>query len=497
MTNQQSTYRQIFKATSIFGGVQIFNILINIIKSKILAVLLGPTGIGLFGMLNSTLDVLKTITGLGINSSAVKEISEAAGSGDIVKVSRILKTLQRWLLLTGLLGFIVTLLLASHLSQWTFGNKEYTWSFIWLSVVLFFAALSSGQLAALQGMRKIGYMAKSGMIGSFVGLLLSIPLFYLFSYNGIVPSIIISAVCTLIFSSVYAKKIKTVKVNEPFLKSLGHGLGLIKLGIAMMFSGSLAIIAGYILKAYITQKGGIIDAGIFQAGFSISEGYFGLIFTAMATDYYPRLAAVNKDNLRIKDEVNKQAEIGILIASPIIIIALFLMPVAIRILYSKSFLNAVTYVNWAMLGNIFKIASWAMGYVLLAKGKSQIFICTAIFFNSTYLVLNITGYNWLGIEGLGVAFFIYYIIHFIGIYIICGLFFNFGFQKSFKKLFLSILALSIVAFYIQSVENIWIKYIFAAFVFMVSLYLSYYHLNKKIGIKQIIIKKINKNGKRF
>ena len=124
MTNQQSTYRQIFKATSIFGGVQIFNILINIIKSKILAVLLGPTGIGLFGMLNSTLDVLKTITGLGINSSAVKEISEAAGSGDIVKVSRILKTLQRWLLLTGLLGFIVTLLLASHLSQWTFGNKE-------------------------------------------------------------------------------------------------------------------------------------------------------------------------------------------------------------------------------------------------------------------------------------------------------------------------------------------------------------------------------------
>ena len=89
------------------------------------------------------------------------------------------------------------------------------------------------------------------------------------------------------------------------------------------------------------------------------------------------------------------------------------------------------------------------------KGKSQIFICTAIFFNSTYLVLNITGYNWLGIEGLGVAFFIYYIIHFIGIYIICSLFFNFGFQKSFKKLFLSILALSIVAFYIQSVENIW------------------------------------------
>ena len=156
MTEKQSAYRQIFKATSIFGGVQVFNILISVIKLKVVAVLLGPGGIGLLGMLNSTLDVIKTITGLGLSSSAVKEVSQAAGSGDILKVSSILKTLRRWLYLTGILGFLVTLTLAPYLSRWTFGNEDYTWSFVWLSVVLFLAALSSGQLAALQGLRKSG-----------------------------------------------------------------------------------------------------------------------------------------------------------------------------------------------------------------------------------------------------------------------------------------------------------------------------------------------------
>ena len=151
MANQESTYRQIFKATGIFGGVQVFNILINIIKSKVIAILLGPAGIGLYGILNSTIEVLKSVTGLGLGVSAVKDISEAAATDDITHVSHTLKTLRRWIYFTGSFGCIITLLLAPQLSQWIFGEDYYTWMFRWLSVVLLFSALSSGQTAALQG----------------------------------------------------------------------------------------------------------------------------------------------------------------------------------------------------------------------------------------------------------------------------------------------------------------------------------------------------------
>ena len=149
MANQESTYRQIFKATGIFGGVQVFNILISIIKSKVIAILLGPAGIGLYGMLNSTLDVLKSATGLGINMSGVKEVSEAAATDDLSQIAQIIKTLRRWMLFTGSFGCIITFALASYLSRWTFGVESYTWAFPWLSVVLFFYALSEGQKAVL------------------------------------------------------------------------------------------------------------------------------------------------------------------------------------------------------------------------------------------------------------------------------------------------------------------------------------------------------------
>mgnify|MGYP001282261783 FL=1 len=133
-----------------------------------------------------------------------------------------------------------------------------------------------------------------------------------------------------------------------------------------------------------------------------------------------------------------------------------------------------------------------MGYVLIAKGKSKIFTCTAIFFNSIYLFLNIVGYNYLGVEGIGIAFFIYYIIHFLGMYLICYRLFGIRYHKCFWNLFLVVLFLAIIAFYMQSVENVWIKYTSALLLLSISLYVSYDQINKRINIFQLISKKINR-----
>ena len=491
MANQESTYRQIFKTTGIFGGVQVFNILISIIKSKVIAVLLGPAGIGLNGVLNSTIDVVKAITGLGLGVSAVKEVSEAAASEDITLISQILKTLRRWVCITGLLGFLITLLLAPYLSQWTFGDETYTWAFRWLSIVLFLSALSSGQTAALQGMRQIVFLAKATMCGSFVGLCISIPLFFLLQYKGIIAAILVSAICTLIFSTIFARRIKSVAVEQSYKQTFKQGCGMAKLGLAMMFNSVLTLLAAYIIKAYISRHGGIDDAGIYQSAFSIAEGYFGLIFTAMAADYYPRLAAINKNNNLLRKEVNKQAEIGLLIAFPCIIIALFFMPIGIRLLYSKEFLSSVQCINWAMLGNIFKIGSWTMGYVLIAKGKSKIFAITGVVFNAIYLLVTIYGYRIWGIDGIGMAFFIYYIIYFASILTICSSSFKIHYNIKFLYLFISILFISIISFFLQTLINPCAKYSIAIIMCALSLYISYKQLDKRLNINDYINNKFH------
>lgn len=95
MTDEnKSSYRSIFKATSLFGGVQVYQILIQIIKSKFVAVLLGPAGVGIMGLYQSGLQLIQQISSMGLAASAVRDVSEANGTNDIQKIAKTIRALQ-------------------------------------------------------------------------------------------------------------------------------------------------------------------------------------------------------------------------------------------------------------------------------------------------------------------------------------------------------------------------------------------------------------------
>ena len=77
MSENKDSYRNVMKATSIFGGVQVFNILIAIVRSKCIALFIGPSGMGIASLLNSTLGLINGVSNLGLERSAVKDISFA------------------------------------------------------------------------------------------------------------------------------------------------------------------------------------------------------------------------------------------------------------------------------------------------------------------------------------------------------------------------------------------------------------------------------------
>ena len=89
------SYKSIFKATTLFGGVQLYQILINVVRSKFVAVLLGTAGMGIQGLYQSTLLFIQSISSLGLSGSAVRDVSEANGSGDSERISRTVTTLRR------------------------------------------------------------------------------------------------------------------------------------------------------------------------------------------------------------------------------------------------------------------------------------------------------------------------------------------------------------------------------------------------------------------
>ena len=225
LESERSSYRQIFKATSIFGGVQVFNILVGIIRVKFVAVLLGAKGVGVIGLLNSPLQLIITVTGLGLTFSAVRDISAANGTGDKSSVSKTLRVLRHWVWLTGLFGAVATVVFAPQLSLWSFGNKEYTWAFIWLSITILLQAISKGQSAILQGTRRLREMAKAGVIGSLLGLVTSIPLYYFYGIGGIVPALIVTSITGLILSWYFSRRVPVEKSNLLQMNIPGRGWG--------------------------------------------------------------------------------------------------------------------------------------------------------------------------------------------------------------------------------------------------------------------------------
>jgi O-antigen/teichoic acid export membrane protein len=486
VTEQKSSYRQIFKATSLFGGVQVANILIGMVRVKFVAVFLGTAGVGIIGLLDAPLRIITAITGMGISFSAVRDISEAHGSGDQNNIAKAIITLRRWSWFTGVLGAVAVIALAPSLSQWSFGNKDYTWAFVWLSVTLLLTAISKGQSAILQGTRRLKHMAKASVYGSLIGLFTSVPLYYYFGTDGIVPAMIITAVTGLLLSWYFSRKVQIQKIVFSIKESFYSGKSMIKLGMVMSFTGLIGNFTSYILVAFISRTGGIDQVGLYNSGWSIVGQYTGLVFMAMLTDYYPRLAAVNKDNAKARTLINQQAEMVALILGPILIILIIAMPLIIRILYTPAFLPIVIFVNWAVFGIVLKGIVWPIGFLFPAKGDVKLFAIieiTALIFN---LGNNILGYYLWGLEGLGISFIVNYLFGFTLSYILANKKYEFFYKLSTIRLFLVTIILILTVFTSAYFMGHPFTYIFGSIIFLISLSYSLVSLQSRMDFLRVI-----------
>ncbi|MEA5063444.1 MAG: O-antigen translocase [Petrimonas sp.] len=496
MNKQQSSYRQIMKATSLFGGVQVFQIIISVIRSKFVAILLGPSGMGIVGLLTSTTGLVAGLTNFGLGTSAIKNISEANATGDENRISTVISVMRRLVWITGILGAVVTLVFSSWLSQFTFGNREYTLAFVWISITLLFNQLSAGELVLLQGLRKLQELAKANVYGSIAGLIVTVPLYYKFGVKGIVPVIVITALITLFFSRYFTKKIKINKTKLTKEITITEGKSMLVMGFMISLSGLISLAVAYILRIYINRTGNIADVGLYNAGFTIINTYVGMIFTAMATDYYPRLAAVAQSNDLCRQNINQQAEIAILILAPILMAFLIFINWAVILLYSSQFLAVTGMIYWAALGMFFKAASWAVGFVFLAKGASKIFFWSELVSNAYGLLFSILGYHWGNLSGLGLAFLISYFVALIQVFVIAKLKYQFSFTPSFVKIFIIQFSLALMSFAIVSLISKPYTYIFGIVLIGISCWYSYIELESRIGVKELVREFIQKARKR-
>ena len=480
----QEGYKTAFKATALFGGTQFILIILKVVKSKLLALWLGPAGIGLMGLFNAAIQLISSISNLGLQSSAVKEIAYAKSQNDEIKIAITVKAIHRWVLVTGFLGVIITIFMSDYLSQWYFKSSSYTLAFIFLSVVVFFNALNQEYLAILQGIRQLTRLIRANLLGALIAFVISIPLLYFLKEEGIVSALIMTAFSGAAVSYFYVQKLNLTKVKQTYRDSFRIGLSAVKLGTAMSISGIMVYVVEFFLRSFILRNGGINDVGLYSAGWAINGQYLGLVFAAMAKDYFPRLSQIVNKNQEVKQTVNQQGEIALLILTPLIIIMIVFINIAIKLLYSGQFLMAVPMVKWLLIGSFIKSGSWGISFVFLAKGDVKTFLFNEIGIKFITLPSYLLGYYYYGLLGIGIAFTFNYVIYFIWVAIVARAKYSIVYSKIYLRLFFILLTV-LLSYHITELIFSWNFFLKAFFVIIICGY-CLYEFNKRIPLKKLM-----------
>ena len=322
-------------------------------------------------------------------------------------------------------------------------------------------------------------------------LLISLPLYYFFGVDGIVPAIIGSSLLTLIIAMFFAKKIKIKKQIITYKEVKKEGRAMMKLGFTLSLSGLITSIAGYLVSIFISNFGGLEEMGLYNAGFAIIITYVGMVFSAMITDYYPRLAGVANNKDESLSLINQQATIAILILSPILIILLVFINFFVIFLYSTKFTGVIGMIHWAALGMYFKAVSWALVIYILAKGSSKLYFINSLVFNIILLMLNLIGYYLWGLDGLGISYLIAFIIYSLQVYFIIKTKYQFKFATDFISIFVVQLTIGLLSFLTVSFLHQLYSYLIGIVLIILSFWHSFIELDKRINLKELFLKKNN------
>ncbi len=487
---KKSNFLNILRSFSILGSLQLFNIFINILRSKIIAVFLGPSGIGVFGLISSSLGVVSGVSNFGLSISAVRNVTEANSTGDPLYLRNTLYIIKKVAWTTGMIGLFMTVIFSRKLSEIAFGSPIYKEWFVFLSISILINQINVSYIAFFQGIRNLGIIAKANFLSSIISFFLTVPLYYFFGLKSICVSIIITSFVTLICSLFFAKKLnfKTEKTSN---KELFKGtLQMLKIGFLISLSFFLATASSYVVQIFITNVGGVEQVGLYLAGFAIVNNYVGIIFSAMATDYYPRLTMVSNDQIESKIIINQQAEITLLILAPILILFLIFIKLTVILLYSKDFLVINEMMYWSVIGVYFKSLGWPIAYYFLAKGDGKLYFINELLAVTYSTILSLVGYYFYGLNGLGIAYMISQAIYLVQCYLTTYINFNFQFeQQIFKISAVQILIALSAILLLYSQPNIYFFYTSGILLFITSLIYSFNEINKSSDLIFIFKKK--------
>ena len=481
MTDTKATsFHRILRASAISGlGSSVF-ILSGIIKTKLIALLLGPGGVGLFGLFQSILTTAGTISGMGINHSGVRRISEVRSDPDQRRL--VLANSAVWWssLALGALGAAVLVAFRGPVTEISLGDRGLSGAMVWIAAVIWFFVLYNGRAALLNGMHRIGDLARVSIASSLVSIPFTAMLIWYFREQGIAAAVAVNSL--LMFSAAWwFCRTPHIPVRTAAWSDLRQPIAqLLGLGFFLMASNVVTLGSQYLVRVILTRSADIATTGYFQAAWSISVFYLGFAQNAMSMDYYPRLSALAADRKASNQLMNEQLQVAITLSGPAMLVMLIFTPQVVHLLFSAEFAQTIDLLRIQLLGDVFKMASWPLAFLLMAKGYGKLFFGIEASWNSIYLAIVWFGLPVWGIKAAGIAFFAAYVVYFIVVWVLARRINAFSFERVNAKLLVLYGSCVGGVFWIRTHDG-WAAYGAALAVLCITTYLSLRWLSATLG----------------
>jgi len=412
-------HRAALRSTGLMGSASAANLLIGLARMKIVALLVGAAGVGLLGIFQNFMTAAAALGGLGIATAAPREIAAQSAAQGVSG-----ETLARRAVMAGSIALAVIAVAAISLcrgwiAQLVLGTPDYGAAIGWLGIGVALSIIYAGQSGILSGLQRIADLAQVTLFGAVLGSIVGVLAVWLIPSDGILIYVLAAPAAAVLVGGLYLLRLPRPRSAVGAGKIGPVWRDLVTLGAATMAGSFVAAAGPLLIRVAIGDRMGLHELGLFQASWALAAVYLGVVLQAMSADYFPRLTREITDPLAATKAVNEQTEIALLLGGPVILAVMGGAPLILHLLYASEFQAAAAMLRWQMLGDVLKVMSWPLGFVLLASRRGLAFFAvellgTAVFVGTTLLLL-----DRLGFVAAGVGYTILYAAYLPALFAIC------------------------------------------------------------------------------
>ena len=406
---KRTAKEDIVKVFSFNAISTLVRMLTGLISVKVVASIIGPCGIALLGQLNNFSTILLGVANGGINSGITKYVAEYKEDESAIK-----KILSNALQITLFFTFIVSLgliILHNQLSRLVMLSDEYGYVFLIFGFTIFLYTLNTLLISILNGYKEFKRYVIVNISGTIVGLLFTICFVFSMGLKGALISAVSYQSVVFFITFWICRKAPWLSVIY-YRERLDRKMLRRFLNYSAMTLVSLSVVpvSQMLLRGYVISEISMTEAGWWEAMNRISNVYLMVITTSFSIYYLPRLSEI-KEISELRYEIFKCYKVIIPILLSGLTLVYLLRHFVVMILLSPDFYPMESLFIWQLLGDFFKISSWLLAFLMVAKSMTKTFIATEVVFSGLFVVLGYLFMNLNGVVGITQAYFVNYVIY--------------------------------------------------------------------------------------